>query len=177
VKQIPPEMLRLIAETHGYADLQWTRSIPIPGDDDFPVLQLPATKLEYVTERGYPIKLEPRRWRGADGRDSDRFLLFVQIESFEIAKHDEAGWAIPTKYKPETDEERIAQELGFDEGWEDASMECMFICDQRFSVFWRAALQRGRFGLTVPETQSLYPVTLGKRERGPLKDILAKWTN
>lgn len=170
MKQIPPEMLRLIAETHGYADLEWTRSIPIPGDDDFPVLQLPANKLEYATERGYPLKLEPRR-------HEDRFLLFVQVESFEVAKHHDARWAIPTKYKPDTDEERIAQELGFDEGWEDASLECIFICDQRFSVFWRAVLERGRFGLTVPETQSLYPVTLGKRERGPLKDILSKWTN
>lgn len=170
MKQIPPELLRLIAETHGYADLEWTRSVPIPGDDDFPVLQLPATKLEYAIERGYPIKLEPRR-------HEDRFLLFVQIESFEIATHDAAGWAIPSKYKPETDEERIAFELGFDEGWEDAAMECIFICDQRFSVFWRAALQRGRFGLTVADTQSLYPVLLGKRERGPLKDILSKWSN
>lgn len=167
-------MLRLIAETHGYADLEWTRSIPIPGDDDFPVLQLPENKLEYATSRGYPIKLEPRRWRGAEG---DRFLLFVQIESFAIEGHDDAGWAIPSKYKPETDEERIAHELGFDEGWEDASMECIFICDQRFSVFWRAALQRERFGLTVANTQSLYPVKLGKRERGPLKDILSKWSN
>lgn len=170
MKQIPPELLRLIAETHGYADLEWTRSIPIPGDDDFPVLQLPEGKLEYSTERGYPIKLEPRRFE-------DRFLLFVQVESFEIATHDAAGWAIPSKYKPETDEERIAFELGFDEGWEDASMECIFICDQRFSVFWRAALERGRFGLTAAETQSVYPVQIGKRERGPLKDILSKWSN
>jgi hypothetical protein len=163
-------MLRLIAETHGYADLEWTRSVPIPGDDDFPVLQLPETKLEYAVSRAYPIKFEPRQ-------HGDRFLLFVQIESFEIETHDAAGWAIPSKYKPETDEERIAQELGFDEGWEDAAMECIFICDQRFSVFWRAALQRERFGLTVANTQSLYPVALGKRERAPLQKILSKWSN
>lgn len=175
MKQIPPELLRLIAETHGYADLGWTRSVPIPGDDDFPVLQLPAEKLAYSTERAYPIKLEPRLWKSDAGES--RFLLFVQIESFAIADHAAAGWAIPGKYTPETDEERIAHELGFDEGWEDAAMECLFVCDQRFSVFWRAAVQRGRFGLTVADTSSLYPVTLGKRELKPLQTILSKWSN
>jgi hypothetical protein len=134
------------------------------------VLQLPEEKLEYATSRGYPIKLEPRR-------HDNRFLLFVQIESFEIAEHASAGWAIPSKYTPETDEERIAHELGFDEGWEDARMECIFICDQRFSVFWRAAHERERFGLTAFGTESLYPITLGKRELSPLSKILSKWSN
>jgi hypothetical protein len=169
VKEIEPEMLRLIAETHGYADLAWTRSIPIPDDPDFPVLQLPEGKLEYSRDRAYPIKLEPRRY-------GDRFLLFVQIESFVIA--DGAGdWAIPMKYTPETDEERIAHALGFDEGWERAQMEALFICDQRFATFWRAARERERFGLTVAEMDSLYPVTLGKRELGPLSKALSKWSN
>jgi hypothetical protein len=170
VKQIAPEMLRLIAETHGYASLEWTRSIPIPGDDDFPVLQLPEKKLEYSTTRGYPIKFAPRR-------HGDSFLLLLQVESFELEGHDKAGWAIPGKYTPDTDEERIAHDLGFDEGWEDAQMECIFICDQRFSVFWRAVYERKRFGLTVFGTESLYPVTLEKRELGPLSKILSKWSN
>jgi hypothetical protein len=170
VKQIAPEMLRLIAETHGYASLEWTRSVPIPDDDDFPVLQVPEEKLEYSMARGYPISFEPRRV-------GDRFLLFVQIESFEIAGHETAAWAVPTKYTPDTDEERIANELGFDEGWDDARMECIFVCDQRFSVFWRAAYKRERFGLTVFGTESLYPVTLGKRELGPLSKILSKGSN
>ena len=170
MKQIPPELHALIAETHGYAELQWTESIPIPDDREFPVLRLPETKLEYSTERGYPIKLEPRRVAGREHP-----LLFVQIESFEIAKHDEAGWAIPARYKPQTDEERIAHELGFDEGWEDARVECIFICDERFSVFWRAVLERERFGLTAVGATSLYPVTLGDRECGPLRKILKKW--
>jgi len=170
VKQISPELLRMIAETHGYADLEWTRSIPIPDDPDFPVFQLPENKLEYATSRGYPIKLEPRR-------HEDRFLLFVQIESFELEGHDTAGWAIPTKYTPETDEERIAHELGFDEGWDDAAMECIFICDQRFGVFWRAVQRRERFGLTAANTESVYPVQLGKRELSALSKILSKWSN
>lgn len=170
MKTIEPALLKLIAETHGYASLEWTRSIPIPGDDDFPVFQLPEEKLEYSTSRGYPIKLEPRRHESS-------FLLFVQIESFEIAGHDQAGWAIPSKYTPETDEERIAKELGFDEGWEDAQQECIFICDQRFSVFWRAAYERKRFGLTAFGTESLYPVKLDKRELAPLSKILSKWSN
>lgn len=167
---MPPELLSLIRETHGFAELEWTQSIPISNDPEFPVLQLPETKLEYETTRGYPIKLEPRK---IEGREHP--FLFVQIESFEIAKHDEAGWAIPARYKPQTDEERIAHELGFDEGWEDARVECMFICDERFSVFWRAALERKRFGLMVAGVQSLYPVTLGDRERDPLQKILKKW--
>jgi hypothetical protein len=169
VKQIPPDLLSLIVSTHGYAELDWTRSVPIPDDPDFPVFQLPETKLEYSKERGYPIKLASRAVANRAP------LLFAQIESFEIAKHAEAGWAIPTKYKPQTDEERIAHELGFDEGWEDAQIECIFICDERFSVFWRAAYERERFGLTVFGTESLYPVTLGKHELAPLKDILKKW--
>lgn len=175
MKTIEPALLKLIAETHGYASLEWTRSVPIPGDDDFPAFQLPEGKLEYSTERGYPIKLEPRRYAASGG--NDRFLLFVQIESFAIAEHDQAGWAIPSNYTPETDEERIAKELGFDEGWEDARQECIFICDQRFSVFWRAAYERERFGLTVFGVDSLYPVILGKREKAPLSKILSKWSN
>jgi hypothetical protein len=170
VKQIPPELLQMIRESHGYAELEWTRSIPIPGDDDFPCFQLPENKLAYSTERGFPIKLAPRR---VAGRDLP--VLFVQIESFAIAEHADAGWAIPSKYKPQTDEERIAHELGFDEGWEDAQMECIFICDERFSVFWRAAYQRKRFGLTAEGTQSVYPVTLDKRELDPLEKLLKKW--
>ena len=171
VKQIPPDVLSLIAETHGYAELDWTRSIPIPGDDDFPTLQLPDAKLHYATTRGYPMKLAARKV------DKGSPLLFVQFESFDLAKHeaDAPGWAIPTKYKPQTDEELVAHELGFDEGWEDAELECVFICDERFSVFWRAAYERKRFGLTAPETQSLYAVHLGKPELEPLAAILKKW--
>lgn len=171
MKQIPPDLLSLIASTHGYADLEWTRSIPIPGDPDFPVFQLPEGKLVYSKDRGYPISFEPRV------SASGAALLFVQIESFDLEKHrsENPGWAIPTKYKPQTDEESIAHELGFDEGWEDATMECIFICDERFSVFWRAALERERFGLTAFDTESLYPVELGKRERAPLQKILKKW--
>jgi hypothetical protein len=170
VKTIRPDVLALIRDTHGFADLAWTESIPIPDDPEFPVFRLPEAKLEYAMTRGYPIKLEPRK-----AEQYAKPLLFVQLESFEIATHDEAGWAIPAKYKPETDEEIIAHELGFDEGWEDARVECIFICDERFSVFWRAALDRGRFGLTVVGGQSLYPVTIGDREREPLKQILKKW--
>ena len=171
MKQIPADLLPVIVETHGYAELEWTRSIAIPGDADFPTLQLPENKLEYSVKRGYPIKLEPRRVANRSP------LLFVQIESFDIEQHaaDSPGWAIPSRYKPETDEERIAHELGFDEGWEDAKVECMFICDERFSVFWRAALTRKRFGLTAFGTESLYPMTLGDRELEPIKQILKQW--
>jgi len=171
VKQIPADLLALIVETHGYAELDWTRSIPIPGDDDFPTFQLPTEKLDYATTKGYPIKLAARSVANRSP------LLFVQIESFDIERHntESPGWAIPSKYTPQTDEERIAHELGFDEGWEDAEMECIFICDERFSVFWRAAYQRKRFGLTTFGTESLYPMTLDKRELEPLAAILKKW--
>jgi hypothetical protein len=170
VKSIRPELLALIVETHGYADLTWTESIPIPGDPEFPVLRLPENKLAYSTERGYPIKLAPRRATG-----HERPLLLVQVESFAIASHGDAGWAIPSRYTPETDEEQIAHELGFDEGWEDAQVECIFVCDERFSVFWRAAHERRRFGLTGTGASSLYPVVLGDAERDPLQKILKKW--
>jgi hypothetical protein len=170
VKTIRADVLALVRDTHGFAELTWTQSIPLQNDPEFPVLQLPETKLEYATTRGYPIKLEPRK---AEGHAQP--LLFVQIESFDVATHGDAGWAIPAKYKPETDEEVIAHELGFDEGWEDARVECIFICDERFAVFWRAALDRKRFGLTVAGVQSLYPVALGEREREPLQKVLKKW--
>jgi hypothetical protein len=171
VKQIPSDLLSVIVATHGYALLDWTRSIPIPGDPDFPVFQLPAEKLAYSIERGYPISLAARKVEG------QLPLLFVQLESFDLARHqaETPVWATPGKYIPETDEERIAHELGFDEGWEDAEPGCMFICDERFSVFWRAAYERKRFGLTTFGTESLYPVSLGKRELESLKDILKKW--
>ncbi len=171
MKQIPSDLLSVIVQTHGYALLDWTRSIPIPGDPDFPVLQLPAEKLEYSITRGYPISLAARAVAG------QLPLLFVQLESFDLDKHKSGSpaWAIPTKYIPETDEERIAHDLGFDEGWEDAEPGCIFVCDERFSVFWRAAYERKRLGLTAAGTESLYPISLGKRELEPLKDILKKW--
>ncbi|HEU0033879.1 MAG TPA: hypothetical protein VFQ53_24795 [Kofleriaceae bacterium] len=171
MKQIDPDLLALIAETHGHAELEWTRSIPIPGDPDFPVFQLPEGKLVYAKDRGYPVKLAARRVADRDRPP----VLVVQLESFELAHHDEAGWAIPTKYTPQTDEERIAQALGFDEGWEDARVECIFLCDARFHVFWRAARDRKRFGLTAAGADSLYPVPLGKRELDELDRILKQW--
>lgn len=172
MKQIAPELVDLIASTHGYADVMWTQAIPIPGDPEFPVLQLPEPKLAYSTERGYPIKLAPRKLAGRD-----RPLLFVQIESFALATHDQAGWATPSKYTPRTDEERIAHALGFDEGWDDAAVESIFICDERFAVFWRAARDRGRFGLTGEgaSVSSLYAVTLGAPERDALGKVLKHW--
>lgn len=170
MKRIAPELLATIRETHGFGELTWTVSLPIGDDREFPVLALPAAKLTYATDRGYPLKLAART---ADG--FARPLLFVQIESFALADHGSAGWAIPTRYTPQTDEERIAYELGFDEGWEDAAMECMFVCDERFAPFWRAARERGRFGLMVEGGESLYPVTIGDREREPLATVLKKW--
>jgi hypothetical protein len=170
VKAIADDVLGHILARHGYAELDWTRSIPIPGDDDFPVLQLPDTKLRYATERGYPVKLEPRKVSGHPP------LLFVQIESFAIAGHDQASWAEPIhKYTPQTDDERVNQELGFDEGWDDAELESILVFDSQFAVFWRAVHERQRFGLTAPETQSLYPVVLEKKDRAALGKLLGKW--
>ncbi len=172
MKQIPSDLLSVIVQTHGYALLDWTRSIPIPGDDDFPVLQLPEAKLEYSTTRGYPISFAARKVEG------QLPLLFVQLESFDLERRkgiEAPVWATPGKYIPETDEERIAHDLGFDEGWEDAELGCIFVCDERFSVFWRAAYDRKRLGLTAAGTESLYPISLAKRELDALKDILKKW--
>ena len=170
MKAIGDDVLGAILARHSYAELDWTRSIPIPGDDDFPVLQLPVEKLRYSTERGYPVKLAPRKVTGHPP------LLFVQIESFAIAGHDQASWAEPIhKYTPQTDDERINQELGFDAGWDDAEHECILVCDAQFAVFWRAVHDRQRFGLTAAETSSLYPVVLEKADRAALGKLLAKW--
>ena len=154
------------------ADLRWTISIGIPGDADFPTLQLPGELMTYSTERGYPISLAARR-------DNKRTLLFVQLESFDLAKHeaDNPDWAIPLKYTPRTDDERIAQALGFDEGWEDAEPECVFVCDDKFAVFWRAALTRKRFGLTTTDAGSLYVVHLGDRETPAIDAALRAWAS
>ena len=171
MKRIPAEILALITERHGYAELEWTRSIPIPGDPDFPTLQLPEDRLAYSTKRGYPISFAARAVA------NHAPVLVVQIESFDIERHatESPGWAIPTKDRPQSDDERINQVLGFDEGWEDAELECCFVCDARFAVFWRAAVERERFGLTVFGTESLYPVVLGDRELAPLRAVLAAW--
>lgn len=169
--KLSEDLVALIAQRHGFAELDWTRSIPIPGDRDFPVLQLPADRLRYATDRGYPVSF-------ALGRIAKRPpLLFVHIESFDVArrKAEGADWAIPAAYTPETDDERINHALGFDEGWEDAEHECLFICDQRFAIFWRAAVLRERFGLTAADTQSLYPVALEGEQIATLRDALAKW--
>lgn len=169
--KLSEDLVALIAQRHGFAELEWTRSIPIPGDRDFPVLQLPADRLRYATDRGYPVRF-------ALGRIGKRPpLLFVHVESFDVARRAAAGadWAIPSAYTPQDDDERIVQVLGFDEGWEDAEHECLFICDSRFAIFWRAVVVRERFGLTVADTQSLYPVALDRDQIATLRDALAKW--
>jgi hypothetical protein len=102
-------------------------------------------------------------------------LLVVQLESFEIATHEGAGWAIPAAYTPTNDDQRISHALEFDEGWDDATFECAFICDDRFAVFWHAAMVRGRFGLTCPDAGSLYPVQLGERECNEIAIALDAW--
>jgi hypothetical protein len=168
VKTLAPDLVQLVEVRFGRAELTWTRSLAIPGDDDFPVLELPADQLRYSTERGYPITFAARMCGGVP-------LLIVQVESFAIAGHDDAGWAIPAAYAPKTDDQRISQALEFDEGWDDAAFECGFVCDARFAVFWRAVLLRDRFGVTAPHIPSLYPVTLGDRERAPLVEILGAW--
>ena len=166
--EIDPELAALIAD----ADVRWTISIAIPGDDDFPTLQLPSELVTYSTQRAYPMSLAARRV-------DKRTVLFVQVESFDVARHEteRAGWAVPMRYTPRTDDERIAQALGFDEGWEDAEPECMFACDHRFAVFWRAALARKRFGLTTTDAGSLYIVELDDRDIKPIETALRAWTS
>ena len=132
------------------------------------MLELPADQLRYSTARGYPVTFAARRCDGVA-------LLIAQVESYDVAGHAGANWAIPSAYTPKTDDQRISQALEFDEGWEDAQFECGFICDDRFGVFWRAALLRKRFGLTCVGASSLYPVTLGERELGPLAAALGAW--
>src|SRR4051812_28745198 len=112
VKLVPEDLLAGIVDRHGYAELAWTKSVPIAGDADFPVLELPESKLRYATERGFPMKLAARR------RTNGSALLFVQLESFAIATHAKARWATPGRYTPGNEDERIDKELGFDEGWD-----------------------------------------------------------
>lgn len=166
--KIDPAIAAMIAD----GDLRWTMSIAIPGDADFPTLQLPGELMTYSIERGYPLSTAVRRV-------DQRTILYAQIESYDVAQHDTGSpsWAIPLKYEPRTDDERIAQALGFDEGWEDAEPECVFGCDHRFAVFWRAAASRKRFGLTTTAAQSLYVVQLGKRELEPITQALKAWAS
>jgi hypothetical protein len=71
-------------------------------------------------------------------------------------------------YKPKDDGERVRRLLGFDEGWENATFECLLVCDGAWRPFWRDALERKRFGLTVVDGESLYPNKIGERESEPL---------
>jgi hypothetical protein len=168
LKSIAKELLTLIETRYGHAQLTWTRSIELPDDNDFPVLELPVDHLRYSTERGYPFTFAARKCEGKP-------LLIVQVESFATAGHDAAEWAIPAAYTPKGDDQRISHALGFDEGWEDAEFECGFVCDAQFAVFWRAAVLRKKFGLTCPHVKSLYPVALGDRELETLQELLAAW--
>jgi hypothetical protein len=168
VKPIAKELFALVETRYGHGQLTWTRSIEIPGDDNFPVLELPVDHLRYSTERGYTVTFAARTCEG-------KALLIAQVESFLIAGHDQAEWAIPAAYTPRGDDQRISQALEFDEGWDDAEFECAFVCDARFAVFWRAAVLRKRLGLTCPHIKSLYPLSLGERELASLDDVLASW--
>jgi hypothetical protein len=166
MKTLAARDLDVFLDRHGRAELAWSCRIEIPGDPEFPTLRLPPTRLRYSTERSYPFAFEARLAGGQP-------LLFANISSFETAIGTPSGWAIPAAYTPRDEDQRLRQLLGFDEGWEDAEYECMFVCDARFAELWRAALERGCFGLTVAGAASLYPVRLGDREREPLAAFLA----
>jgi hypothetical protein len=161
-----PLAAKLLAR-HGPADPAWARTLAIPGDEEFPALALPEGRLRYDTQRSYPISLAARAIDGP--------CLVVQIASFDTAEHaaSHPGWAIPAATTPRTDDERIRNALGFEEGWEDAEPECLFVCDARLGAFWRAARDRRRFGLTVAGAASIYPVRLGEIELPPLDAFLA----
>jgi hypothetical protein len=166
VKLLAEPLASVLLARHGLGDPAWIHHIPVPDDDAFPVLVLPADRLRYSTDRSYPIALEPRVIA--------RPMLVVHVASFDSAAHAAADpdWAIPAAYTPRNDDERIRQALGFDEGWEDAEPECMFACDARFAGFWRGAAERGRFGLTVAGAKSLYPVAVHAREMEPIDAFL-----
>jgi hypothetical protein len=154
--------------SNGMADVAWTAAVEIPDDPEFPTLRLPASRLRYSTARSYPVAFEPRL-------AADRPLLFVEIGSFDSAAHaaSSPGWAIPAAYKPRDEHAHLIQVLGFDEGWEDAEHECIFACDAGFAAFWRAASERGRFGLTADGADALYPVRLDARLLEPIASFLA----
>lgn len=163
--EIDDDLHELLLTRHGVVDPAWLQRIAIPGDDAFPALRLPEDRLRYSIERGYPLDVAACRHAGVP-------LLVVQITSFELARGP-GGWAIPMAYTPKTDDQRIRKALGFDEGWEDAEPECMFVCDRATLAFWVDAAARGRLGLTVVGGTTLYPAHLGDRERARIEPFAA----
>jgi hypothetical protein len=159
--RLSPADLDLIVRTHGRADPAWITRLAIPGDDTFPTLVLPADKLAFSGKRAFPVAFE-----------TDGAHLLVQISSFDLAEGP-GGWAIPMAYEPKDDAQRVRKLLGFDEGWEDATPECLLVCDAAWRPFWRDVMARKRFGLTVVDGESLYPNKIGDREAKPLAAYLA----
>ena len=158
--RLSPANLELVIHTHGRADPTWTRRFEIPGDAAFPALVLPADKVAFSRARAYPVSFE------TDGEH-----LFAQIASFDL-EEGPGGWAIPAAYEPKDDGQRVRKLLGFDEGWENATYECLLVCDGAWRPFWRDVLERNRFGLTVVGGESLYPNKIGERESKPLAAFL-----
>ena len=143
----------------------WVVRLAIPGDDAFPVLRLPTEHLRFAKERGYVLSFAVARRFGA-------VELLVDVSSFDLDEGP-GDWAIPCAYTPTTDTQRLRQALGFDEGWELADLECVLACDASTSEFWRAALERGRLGLTASGAGTLFPVRIGPRDREPLEAFTA----
>lgn len=158
--ELDPAIAALVAAHHGAADPAWMLRIAIEGDDAFPVMRLPVDRLRYDTERGYPVDFAARRIGGVP-------TLFVQFTSYAFA-NGPGDWAIPLAYEPKTDAQRIRKALGFDEGWEDVEGECLFTCTRDTLPFWKDAIARGRFGLTVVGAKSMYAVKIHDRERDAL---------
>jgi len=154
VISVEPAFLARFVACCGRADPAWVHTIAIPDDPRFPTLQVPNSLLAYARDRAYSLALAARVVAAAP-------QLFAQLTSFAAADGG-GGWAIPLASTPHDERAALRQALGFDEGWELARLETMFVCDEAFGPFWEAALERGRFGLTVPGAGSLYPVSLGE---------------
>lgn len=151
---VEPAFLARFVARCGRADPAWVHAIAIPDDPRFPTLQVPNSLVTYARDRAYPLALAARVVAGAP-------LLFAQLTSYATAD-GAGGWAIPMACPPRDELAALRQTLGFDECWEQARLEALVVCDEAFGPFWEAALERGRFGLTVPGAGSLYPVSLGE---------------
>jgi hypothetical protein len=165
MRELDPAIAALLADRHGAAESSWMQRVALDGDDAFPLLRLPADRLRYATDRGYPVDFAVCRIARVP-------TLVVQLTSYAF-ESGPGDWAIPLAYEPKTDDQRIRKALGFDEGWEDVEHECTFTCTRDTLPFWRDAIARGRFGLTIVGGKSLYPVKIGQRERDALSDFEA----
>ncbi|MGE0495909.1 MAG: hypothetical protein AB7S38_42280 [Vulcanimicrobiota bacterium] len=140
------QLVERIEALYGKAPLEWGSNIQA-GEEELPLLRLPAGTFEFSTEVGL--------WPHFKIVDEQ---MVLGLNSYRLADGPGQGWAIPCYYEPASEAEAVRKELGFDEGWEGSVPESVLLCGPEWQPFFSQVRRHGRLCVTVEGTGTAYPM-------------------